>query len=90
MMMAGALLESFLSGVQLPKLGIHLGVWRFNSHTLPYSQPPGSMQCDSQASLLGLNFVSPCLGREPKASVATPKAVVEENTKLQKTFNVRH
>jgi hypothetical protein len=25
------------------KVGIHLGVWGFNSHTIPYSQPHGSM-----------------------------------------------
>jgi hypothetical protein len=34
-------------GLQLSKLGVHLGVWRFNSHTFPYSQPPKSMKCDS-------------------------------------------
>jgi hypothetical protein len=52
------------------KVGIHLGVLRFNSHTLPYSQPPKRMKCDSQASLLAYTFVSPCLGHEPKARVA--------------------
>jgi hypothetical protein len=25
-----------------PKVGVHLGVWRFNSHTLSYFQPPGA------------------------------------------------
>jgi len=29
------------------------------------------MRCDSQASLLAHNLASPCLGREPKARVAT-------------------
>jgi hypothetical protein len=52
-----------------PKVGVHLGVWRFNSHTLPYSQSPGSMKCDSQAFLLACTFASPCLGHEPKARV---------------------
>ncbi len=59
------------SELQLPKLGVHLGVWRFNSHTLPYSQPPGSMKCDSRTSLLDHSFTSPCVGNEPKARVAT-------------------
>jgi hypothetical protein len=34
-------------GTPTPKVGVHLGVWRFNSHTLPYSQSLGSMKCDS-------------------------------------------
>jgi hypothetical protein len=54
-----------------PKKGVHLGVWRFNSHTFEYSQPPRSMKCDSLASLLARTFVSPCLGHEPKARVPT-------------------
>jgi hypothetical protein len=29
------------------------------------------MKCDSQASLLARNLATPCLGREPKARVAT-------------------
>jgi len=47
-------------------VGVHLGVWRFipsHSHT------PGSMRCDSWASLLAYTFASPCLGREPKTKV---------------------
>jgi hypothetical protein len=54
-----------------PKVGVHLGVWRFNSPTLPYFQPPGSMKCDFRASLLARTFVSPYLGRKPKARVVT-------------------
>jgi hypothetical protein len=58
-------------GTPTPKVGVHLGVWRFNSPTLPYSQHPGSMKCDSRASLLAYIFTSFCLGCEPKARVAT-------------------
>jgi hypothetical protein len=54
-----------------PKMGVHLGVWRFNSHTLSYFQPPMSMKCDSRASLLARTFASPYIGREPKVKVAT-------------------
>ncbi len=54
-----------------PKVGIHLGVPRFNSHTFPYFQPPGSMKCNSWASLLACTFISPCFGCEPKARVVT-------------------
>jgi hypothetical protein len=58
------------SGVRLPK-------WEFTWEcegsilTLPYSQPPESMNCDSRASLLARTFVSLCLGCEPKARVTT-------------------
>jgi len=38
-------------------------------HSLPLSYTPKSMRCDSQASLLAHNLVSPFLGREPKARV---------------------
>jgi hypothetical protein len=31
-------------GTPTPKVGIHLRVWRFNFHTLPYSQPPENMK----------------------------------------------
>jgi hypothetical protein len=58
-------------GTPTPKMGFHLGVWRFNSLILPYFQPSGSMKCDSQASLLACVFASPCLGHEPKARVVT-------------------
>ncbi len=52
-----------------PKVEVHLGVWKFNSHTLPYFQPPRSMKCDSQASFLACTFTSPCLGCKSKAGV---------------------
>ncbi len=42
---------------------------RVHSFTLPYT--PENMKCDSQASLLAHTLASPCLGREPKAKVAT-------------------
>jgi hypothetical protein len=54
-----------------PKVGVHLGVWRFISHTLPYFQPPRSMKCDSWASFLAHTFINPCLGNKPKAKVVT-------------------
>jgi len=34
------------------------------------------MRCDSWASLLACNLANPCLGREPKAKVATTKVNV--------------
>ncbi len=40
-------------------------------HYLTLSCTPRSMKCDSQASFLARTFVSPCLGREPKAKIAT-------------------
>jgi hypothetical protein len=54
-------------GTPTPKVG----VWRFNSLTLPYSQPPKNMKCDSWASLLTRTFGSLCPGCEPKARVVT-------------------
>jgi hypothetical protein len=59
--------------------GIH---WDFNSQngslvgsvrvdSLTFFCNPGSMRCDSQASLLARNLASPCLGRKPKARVVT-------------------
>jgi len=39
-------------------------------HSLTLSYTPGSMKCDSWASILAHTFVSPCLGRKPKARVA--------------------
>ncbi len=50
------------------KMGVHLGVWVFiplHSYTFE------SMRCDSHASLLAHTFASPCLGRKPKARIAT-------------------
>jgi hypothetical protein len=58
-------------GTPTPKVGVHFGVWRFNSHILPYSQPLRSMKCDSRDSPLARTFASPYLGREPKARVVT-------------------
>jgi hypothetical protein len=49
--------------------GSSLGGVRVHSFTLSYT--PGSMRCDSRASLLARNLASPCLAREPKAKVAT-------------------
>jgi len=40
-------------------------------HALTFSYTPGSMKCDSQASLLACTLASPYLGHEPKARVAT-------------------
>jgi hypothetical protein len=42
-----------------PKVGVHLRVWKFNSPTFPYSQPPGSMKCDSRASLFNPHLCKP-------------------------------
>jgi hypothetical protein len=58
-------------GIPTPKVGAHLGVWRFipftHSHTL------GNMKCDSWVSFLARTFASLCLGRKPKARVATSR-----------------
>jgi hypothetical protein len=40
-------------------------------HSLTLSYIPKNMRCDSWASFLAHTLVSPCLGREPKARVAT-------------------
>jgi hypothetical protein len=40
-------------------------------HSLAFSYTPENMRCDSRGSLLAHTFASPCLGREPKAKVAT-------------------
>ncbi len=40
-------------------------------HSLTLSYTPGSMRCDSHDSFLDCTLASPCLGREPKAKVAT-------------------
>jgi hypothetical protein len=56
-------------GTPTPKVGAHLGVvW---VHFLTPSYNHGSMKCDSWASLSARTFTSPCLGRAPKARVAT-------------------
>jgi len=49
--------------------GSSLGSVRVHSLTLSYI--PGSMRCDSWASLLAYALASPCLGLEPKAKVET-------------------
>jgi hypothetical protein len=40
-------------------------------HSLIVFCTPRSMRCDSRASVLARTLVNPCLGREPKARVAT-------------------
>jgi hypothetical protein len=40
-------------------------------HSLTLFCTPGSMKCDSRASLLARSLASPYLGREPKARVVT-------------------
>jgi len=42
-------------------------------HSLTLSYTPGSMRCDSRASLLAHTFASPYFHREPKARVATSR-----------------
>jgi hypothetical protein len=77
------------NGSPTPKVGVHLGVWRSNSHTPPYSQPPGSMKCDSRASLLARTFASFCLGHEPKARVPTMIhiTIFNAHTRLKIVYN---
>jgi len=49
-----------------PKVGTHLGVCGF----IPSHSPTlGSMNYDSEASLLACAFVSPCISHEPKAKI---------------------
>jgi hypothetical protein len=55
-------------GTPTPKVGVHLGVWRFIP-SLSYT--PKSMKCDSWASVLASTFVGPCFDRKPKDKVAT-------------------
>jgi hypothetical protein len=57
--------------------GNSLGSVKFHPLTLSYT--PGSMQCDSQASLLACNLASPYLGHEPKARVAIRKVIHKSN-----------
>ncbi len=40
-------------------------------HSLTLSYIPKSMRCDSRASFMACTFASHCIGREPKAKVAT-------------------
>jgi hypothetical protein len=54
-------------GTLIPKVGAHFGSVKVHSFTL--SCIPGSMKCDSRASLLGYTFASPCFGCEPKVRV---------------------
>jgi hypothetical protein len=43
------------------------------------------MKCDSQPSHLARTFVSPCLGRDPKARVATIKLLkLQNNNKVNR------
>jgi hypothetical protein len=72
-----------------PKMGVHLGVWRFNFHTFPYFQPIRSMKCDSRASFWAHTFASPCLGREPKAKVATFFVIILHTMKEKFLFFCR-
>jgi hypothetical protein len=44
-------------------------------HFLTLSYTPGSMRCDSWASLLACTLVSPCISHEPKVRVMTTKIV---------------
>jgi hypothetical protein len=49
--------------------GNSFGSVRIDSLTLSYT--PKNMQCDSWASLSAHKLASPCLGRKPRARVAT-------------------
>jgi len=53
--------------------GISLGNVKVHSFTLSYTH--GSMKCDSWAPFLAHTLASLCLGREPKAKVATYGAI---------------
>jgi hypothetical protein len=55
-----------------PKVKAHFGNVKVHSFT-PF-HTPGSMKCDSQASLLARTFASLCFGHKPKARVATTYA----------------
>jgi len=60
------------TGTPSPKVGVVLGVWRFTlSYSLALSYTPGSVWCDFGASSCLAPFQALCLGREPKAKVAT-------------------
>jgi len=59
-------------GTPIPKMGVHLGVWRFNpSHSFALS---GAWDLTPGLPSWPRNLVSPCFGREPKARVATQEA----------------
>jgi hypothetical protein len=45
-------------------------------HFLTLSHTFRSMKCDSQPSHLARSYPSPCLGREPKAKVATSHVII--------------
>jgi hypothetical protein len=61
-------------GIPIPKMGTHLGVWKFIP-SLSYT--PGSMRCDSRASLFARTFANLCFGHEPKAKVVTQILIKE-------------
>jgi hypothetical protein len=56
-------------GTPTPKVGAHLGVWGF----IPSHSPtlPGAWNVTSGPHTRPAPFISPCLGREPKAKVTT-------------------
>jgi hypothetical protein len=49
--------------IPTPKVGVHLGVWRF---ILSHSYTPESMKLDSRASLLARTFASFALVASPR------------------------
>jgi hypothetical protein len=55
-------------GTPIPKVGAHLGVWRF---ILSLSYTLGNIRCASRASLLFCFLASLCLGHEPEVKVVT-------------------
>jgi hypothetical protein len=71
-------------GTPTLKVGAHLGVVWVHSLTPFYT--PGSMKCDSQASLLARTFASPYLGHAPKARVAT-WYMMEKQIWIEKHYN---
>jgi len=58
--------------IPTPQVGVTLGVWGF---ILSHSPALLGVRCVSRASLLSRTLVSPYLGREPKARVATDKVI---------------
>ncbi len=71
------------TGTPTPKMGAHLGVWVF---ILTLSHTPGSMRCDSQASLLAHALASPCFGHEPKTMVMIIDPVFIEELEEDETM----
>jgi hypothetical protein len=60
------------TGTPFPKVGVALGMWGYTpSYSLTLSYTPGSMWGDSQAFSWPTPLQALCLGREPKARVAT-------------------